>query len=107
MSHNADFATAPLFAILAKFHNTLVPAEVVSALKNFIGEHTFTSSTFSPPFDLYPRNITAWLAPRITIGAQTFNETVLGGPATSTNSFNPALIQWDTGNGLGWINVSI
>ncbi|CAG8981254.1 hypothetical protein HYALB_00003852 [Hymenoscyphus albidus] len=103
MSHSADFAYAPLFAILAEFHSTLVPQAVVSALTNFTGEHTFTSSTFSPPFDVYPRNITAWVDEKITIGAETFNETVIGGPATSRDSFNPALIQWDTGNGIGWI----
>lgn len=107
MSHSADFAYAPMFAILADFHNTLVPDAVVSALTTFIGEHTFTSSTFSPPFDVYPRNITAWVAESITIGAETFNETVIGGPAASKDSFNPALIQWDTGNGIGWINVSL
>ena len=106
MSHSADFAYAPLFAVLGKFHSTLVPAEVVSALTTFTGEHMFTSSTFSPPFDIYPRNITSWIAENITIGAETYNETVIGGPATNPNTFNPALIQWDTGNGVGWINVS-
>lgn len=84
----------------------MIPSDVVGRLSNFSGEHTFTSSTFSPPFDIYPRNITAWLAPNISIGAETFNETVIGGPATNPNTFNPAVIQWDTGNGVGWCNVS-
>jgi len=105
MSHDADFATAPLFAVLSSFHSTLVPEDVVAALTTFRGEHTFTSSTFSPPYDAYPRNITAWLASNITIGAESFNETAVGGPALNTNTFNPALIQWNTGNGIGWINV--
>lgn len=105
MSHNADFATAPLFAVLSSFHSTLVPEDVVAALTTFRGEHTFASSTFSPPYDAYPRNITAWLAPNITIGAESFNETGVGGPALNTNTFNPALIQWNTGNGIGWLNV--
>ena len=105
MSHSADFAYAPLLAILAEFHSTLIPSEVVDKLNTFQGEHTFTSSTFSPPFDLYPRNITAWLAPNISIGAETFNETVIGGPATNPNSFNPALIQWHTGAEVGFITV--
>lgn len=105
MSHSADFAYAPLFAVLAPFSNGLVPKSVVSALTNFTGEHTFTSTTYSPPFDVYTRNITAWIAESITIGAESFNETVIGGPATSTNSFRPAVIQWDTGNGVGWITV--
>ncbi|TVY84424.1 hypothetical protein LSUE1_G005584 [Lachnellula suecica] len=105
MSHSADFAYAPLFAILAEFHSTLVPADVVEKLTTFQGEHTFTSSTFSPPFDLYPRNITAWLAPNISIGAETFNETVIGGPAINPDTFNPALIQWYTGAEVGFITL--
>ena len=107
MSHNADFAYAPLFAVLAPFHNRLIPDSVVSALTNFTGEHTFSSTTYSPPFDVYSRNITAWIAENITIGAETFNETVIGGPATSTDSFRPAVVQWDTGNGVGWIVVRL
>ncbi|KAH8659266.1 hypothetical protein BGZ60DRAFT_382353 [Tricladium varicosporioides] len=105
MSHNADFAYGPLFAILAEFHNSLIPADVISALTVFRGEHTFTSSTFSPPFDLYPRNITAWLANNISIGAETFNETVIGGPAINPNTFNPALIQWNTEEGVAWLTL--
>ncbi|KAL3424259.1 hypothetical protein PVAG01_03540 [Phlyctema vagabunda] len=105
MSHNADFAWAPLIAILAPFHETLIPESVFPALKEFSGEHTFTSSTFSPPFDTYPRNITAWLAPNISIGAETYSENVIGGPAKNPGTFNPALIQWETGNGIGFITL--
>lgn len=105
LSHIADFAYGPLFAILAEFQNSMIPSEVFTKLSKFSGEHTFTSSAFSPPFDIYPRNITAWLAPNISIGAETFNETVVGGPATNPQTFNPAVIQWDTGNGIGWCNA--
>ncbi|KUJ08398.1 uncharacterized protein LY89DRAFT_741766 [Mollisia scopiformis] len=105
LSHIADFAYGPLFAILGEFQNSMIPSDVVTKLSNFSGEHTFTSSAFSPPFDIYPRNITAWLAPNISIGAETFNETVIGGPATNPDTFNPAVIQWDTGNGVGWCNL--
>ncbi|KAF7927944.1 hypothetical protein EAE99_005321 [Botrytis elliptica] len=105
MSHNADFAYGPLFAILSEFHNSLIPANVTDALVNFKGEHTFTSSTYSPPFDYYPRNITAWLANNISIGTETFNENVVGGPAKNQGTFNPALMQWNTGNGIGWLTL--
>ena len=105
MSHAADFAWAPLIAILAPFSETLIPEGVIPALKKFSGEHTFKSSTFSPPFDIYPRNITSWLAPNISIGAETFNETVIGGPAKNPRTFNPALIQWQTGKGVGFITL--
>jgi hypothetical protein len=106
LSHVGDFAYGPLFAILSEFQNSLIPADVVSRLTNFSGEHTFTSSAFSPPYDIYPRNITSWLAPNISIGAETFNETVIGGPAINPNTFNPAVIQWKRGTTVGWINVS-
>jgi len=103
MSHSADFAIAPLIAILADYHKTLIPIDSLSRLSNFSGEHNFTSSTFSPPFDVYPRNITSWLTHNLTIGSESFNETVIGGPAESTDSFRPAIIHWQTGNGIGWI----
>ncbi|KAK0122231.1 hypothetical protein ONS95_010484 [Cadophora gregata] len=105
LSHVADFGWGPLFAILAEFQNSIIPEDVVERLTKFSGEHTFTSSAFSPPFDIYPRNITSWLAPNISIGAETFNETVIGGPAINPNTFNPAVIQWNTGSEIGFINL--
>ncbi|KAI9836025.1 MAG: hypothetical protein M1819_001636 [Sarea resinae] len=106
MSHSADYAFGPLIAVLADFHRTLVPADVLSRLESFSGEHTFTSSAYSPPYDYQPRNITSWLAPNISIGAETFNETVIGGPAKNQDTFNPAVIQWATGKGgIGFISL--
>ncbi|QSZ33646.1 hypothetical protein DSL72_005214 [Monilinia vaccinii-corymbosi] len=105
MSHNSDFAYGPLFAILSEFHNSLIPDDVKQALGSFKGEHTFASSTYSPPFDLYPRNITAWLANNMSIGAETFNENIIGGPAKNQRTFNPALMQWNNGNGIGWLTL--
>jgi hypothetical protein len=105
MSHVADWAYGPQFAILAKFQTSLIPEAVIEKLKNFQGEHTFSSSAYSPPYDIYPRNITAWLANNISIGAETFNETVVGGPAINPGTFNPAIIQWYTGAEIGYITV--
>lgn len=105
MSHNADFEYAPLFSILAEYHESLIPANVTARLKNFSGEHTFSSSTYSPPFDYAPRNITAWLAPNISIGAETFDENVIGGPAKNPDTFNPCVVQWNTGDGVGFITL--
>jgi hypothetical protein len=107
MSHSADFAYGPLFAILGEFQLSLIPKDVLSALETFRGEHIFSSSTFSPPFDVYPRNITSWLAPNISIGAETFDENVIGGPAKNPGTFNPAVVQWDTGAGIGFITVRV
>ncbi|KAF9637480.1 hypothetical protein BFW01_g8376 [Lasiodiplodia theobromae] len=95
MGHSGDYAYAPLIAIMAPFHNEVVPEEAVSRLTVFPGEHTVETSAFSPPYDEYPRNISAWLSDKLTIGGSTFNETELGGPALNPNTWSPAVVQWD------------
>jgi hypothetical protein len=106
MGHKDDFAIGPLVAILAPFHNTLVPNDTLSALQTFPGTHTVSTSAFSPPWDTYPRNITAWLSQNLTIGAESFSETVIGGPAQNPSSFNPAVVQWGRKDGsVGWLTL--
>ena len=105
MSHNSDFAISPLIAILSDFHNPLVPSSAMNALKEFPGEHSVNTSAYSTPYDNSPREIRAWLGEKVSIGAESFNETVVGGPAINPSTFNPAVIQWDTGTGIGWIAV--
>jgi len=106
MGHKNDFAIGPLVAILAPFHNTLVPAETLSSLNAFPGTHTVKTSAFSPPFDTYPRNISAWLSPNLTIGAESFAENVVGGPAKSQTAFTPAVVQWLRKDGtVGWLSL--
>ncbi|KAH8433579.1 uncharacterized protein LDX57_011213 [Aspergillus melleus] len=103
MSHSADFATSPLVAILSDFHNSLVPPQAIDALRVFPGEHSVNTSAYSIPYDSFPRRVDAWLGEKISIGCESFNETVVGGPAENPSTFNPAVIQWDTGAGIGWI----
>ncbi|CAO2653879.1 Nn.00g106120.m01.CDS01 [Neocucurbitaria sp. VM-36] len=106
MGHKNDFAISPLIAILAPFHNTLVPNTTLSSLSTFPGTHTVTTSAFSPPYDTYPRNITAWLSSNLTIGAESFAENVVGGPAKNPSSFNPAVAQWLRQDGsVGWLSL--
>lgn len=106
MGHKNDFAISPLVAILAPFHNTFVPEITVSSLLSFSSTHTVNTSAFSPPYDAYPRNITAWLSPHLTIGAESFAEHVVGGPAKNPSSFNPAVVQWARKDGsVGWISL--
>ncbi|ETN39092.1 uncharacterized protein HMPREF1541_05314 [Cyphellophora europaea CBS 101466] len=105
LSHSADYAWGPLFAVLADFHTALIPTEVLPKLTTFAGEHTFNSSAFSPPWDLVPRNISAWLADGISIGAESFEQTVVGGAVSNPSQFSPAAVQWDTGDGgIGFIS---
>lgn len=103
MGHSGDYAYAPLIAIMAPFHNEVVPEDAVKQLTVFPGEHTVETSAFSPPYDVYPRNITTWLSDSITIGGSTFNETRIGGPALNPNTWSPAVVQWDAGNQVGWL----
>lgn len=106
MGHKNDFAISPLIAILAPFHNTLLSNATLSALTTFPGPHTVKTSAFSPPFDTYPRNITAWISDKLTIGAESFSENVIGGPAKNPNSFNPAVVQWGRKDGsVGWLSL--
>jgi hypothetical protein len=65
----------------------------------------FNTSAQSIPYDYSPRKVNAWLGEKISIGAESFNETVVGGPAINPSTFNSAVIQWDTGAGIGWITV--
>lgn len=106
MGHKNDFAIGPLVAILAPYHNTLIPNATLSSLLNFSGTHLVKTSAFSPPYDTYPRNITAWMSPNLTIGAESFSENVIGGPAINPNSFNPAVVQWARKDGsVGWMSL--
>ena len=104
MSHAEDYAFAPCFAVLADFHRSLIPDDIVDGLTKFSGEHTFTATTYYPPIDNVPRNITTWLSEKLTIGAESFDENGLGGPSQSQESFNPAVIQWDTGSEISFIS---
>ncbi|KAF4983996.1 hypothetical protein FZEAL_701 [Fusarium zealandicum] len=105
MSHMSDYAWAPLFAVLAKSHEKMVPKEVLKGLKTFEGEHNFTASTYYPPFDTVPRNISSWLSENLTIGAESFDQIVLGGPGQNQPAFNPAVIQWNTGSEISFISL--
>ncbi|KAK7915094.1 hypothetical protein PG985_012797, partial [Apiospora marii] len=60
---------------------------------------------YYPPYDHAPRNITTWLSENITIGAESYNETVVGGPSTSQESFNPAVVQWKAGGEIGFLSL--
>ena len=106
MGHKNDFAISPLVSILAPYHNTLVPDTTLASLLAFPGTHTVRTSAFSPPFDTYPRNITAWISAELTIGAESFSENVIGGPAKNPSSFNPAVVQWARKDGsVGWMSL--
>ncbi|OLN83438.1 hypothetical protein CCHL11_03041 [Colletotrichum chlorophyti] len=104
MAHADDFEYAPLISVLAPFHDSLVPHEVVEKLQSFPGEHMYETAAFSPPHDASPRNVTAWLSANVTIGAESYNEDTLGGPREDSLQWSPAVVQWARDDGsVGYI----
>lgn len=101
----ADYAWAPLLAVLAEDHERLISQDILRGLDTFQGEHTFTASAYYPPFDTTPRNITTWLSEKLTIGAESFDEIALGGAGQNQEAFNPVVVQWDTGSEISFISV--
>jgi hypothetical protein len=104
MYHQDDFAFYPLFALSMPTMVKYLPAAAKANLLKFPGEHLYTTQAYSPPFDTYPRNITAWISENVTIGAETLAETVVGGPSINPSSFSPAVIQWSMADNIGCIS---
>ncbi|EIN14701.1 hypothetical protein PUNSTDRAFT_81236, partial [Punctularia strigosozonata HHB-11173 SS5] len=102
-NHYSDAAIIPLLAIISASHDTLVAPSVVQYLKKLEGNHTWTGNAYSPPFDYATsgsqRNYTVWQEEGLSIGAMEINEARVGGPAINNQTFNPAVVQWDTGIG--------
>ncbi|GIZ39489.1 hypothetical protein CKM354_000287100 [Cercospora kikuchii] len=100
IAHNDDFEIGPLVAILTKYHvqQGWVGEKVMRSLTEFEdpGEEgrLFTASAYSYAYDHVPRNITSWISANLTIGAESFDMNVVGGPARNPSQFNPAVAQW-------------
>ncbi|KAI0018936.1 hypothetical protein F4780DRAFT_477393 [Xylariomycetidae sp. FL0641] len=105
MSHSADYPWGVLIASLADYHASLLPEGIHANLSSFSGEHVFEAQAYYPPYDKTPRNITTWLSENLTIGAESYEETNVGGPSESQTSFNPAVIQWTTGDEVAFISL--
>ncbi|KAI5294292.1 hypothetical protein KEM52_004325, partial [Ascosphaera acerosa] len=92
MMHANDFSFFPLIALSVPEMVKYLPSDAQKKLEKFSGEHQFKAQAYSPPFDTYPRNITAWISENITIGAETVAEQQIGGPAANPNQFSPAVV---------------
>lgn len=102
-THSDDFEIAPLLAAILPYHHTLVPQDAWEKLVSFPGEHTYTTAAYSPPYDLARRNATTWLSDNITIGAESFDQSVVGGFSINPSSWSPAVTQWKRSDGsVGW-----
>lgn len=106
LSHADDFVNAPLMAVLSDFQKSLISEDALSRLRTFPGEHTYTGHAYAPPADNEPRNISAWLSANLTIGTQSFNQSVIGGYSEDPSSFSPSVVQWlRPGGSVGYFNL--
>lgn len=106
MTHADDFELAPVIAVLSEFHKTLLPSTVLSRLGSFMGEHTYSGHTYAPPADYEPRNITTWISANLTIGTDSFNQSVVGGYSEDSTSYSPSVVQWiRPGGSIGYFNL--
>ncbi|KAI1872325.1 uncharacterized protein JN550_004044 [Neoarthrinium moseri] len=123
MAHADDFEYAPIIAVLAPFHDSLVPEDVKKKFRSFPGDHMVETAAFAPPGDAAVRNITSWVASNLTMGAMSF----LDDPKNWDHSsqWNAAVTQWgrfdgsvgyftlyptvhalDSEVGQGWMNLT-
>ncbi|GIJ97904.1 hypothetical protein Aspvir_000010 [Aspergillus viridinutans] len=106
MTHAGDFEISPIIAVLSNFHKKLVPDYVLSRLTSFSCEHTYTGHAYAPPADYEPRNITTWLSANLTIGTDSFNQSVVGGYSKDSTSFSPSVVQWiRSDESIGYFNL--
>ena len=101
MAHADDFEYTPVIAILADFHNKLVPQETKDKFKCFTEDHWYNATAYYPPRDLSPRNITLWNSANLTVGAESYAEN-----STLGDQFNPAVVQWKRYDGsIGYMTL--
>ncbi|KAL4944978.1 hypothetical protein BDV06DRAFT_232159 [Aspergillus oleicola] len=106
MAHADDFEIAPVIAVVADYHKSLVSSEVISRLESFEGEHTYSGHAYAPPADYEPRNITTWVSKNLTIGTQSFNQRAIGGFSEDSSSFSPSVVQWlRSDDSVGYFNL--
>ncbi|KAF7187441.1 hypothetical protein HII31_11330 [Pseudocercospora fuligena] len=94
VGHIDDFEIGPLIAIMADYHKTFVTEKTLNALTSFGDSRLVHRSAYSPAFDHVPRNYSTFVSPKLTIGAQSFSENVVGGPSINPGKFNPVVVQW-------------
>lgn len=106
-AHRDDYEFGPLIAVLGPYALGLASEEAVAALHTFPDDgHWYNTSVISPAYDLERRNISIWNSPNLTIGAESFVENVVGGPAVNPEQFNPAVVQWLRSDGsVGFLTL--
>lgn len=105
-THADDFEIAPLLSAILPYHQSLIPEEAKAKLATFPGEHIYKTAAYAPPADYKIRNVTTWLNDYITIGAESFDQDVVGGFSINPPNWTPAIAQWLRSDGsvgfLSW-----
>ncbi|CAK4031668.1 Hypothetical predicted protein [Lecanosticta acicola] len=106
VAHVDDLEIGPLIAILSPYHERFIGSNALKAFTSFPGTHVVHSSAYSPAYDHSQRNTTTFLSANLTIGVESFDENVVGGPNINQASFNPMVIQWLKNDGkTGFITL--
>ena len=108
VAHRDDYEFGPLIAVLGPYALGLASREDIAALTTFPGDGTrwYNTSVISPAYDEVRRNVSIWNSPHLSIGAESFRENVIGGPAVNREQFNPAVVQWLRSDGsVGFLTL--
>ncbi|KAF9266152.1 hypothetical protein L218DRAFT_956528 [Marasmius fiardii PR-910] len=106
VAHVDDFEIGGLISILSNYHRQFVSDHALNSLTEFQGSRLVHRTAYSPPYDNVPRNITTWVSGDLMIGAQSFNENVIGGPSINPSQFNPVAVQWQRKDGyIGFLSL--
>lgn len=107
VAHRGDYEFGPLIAVLGPYALDLATEDTIAALRTFPDAgHWYNTSVISPAYDNVPRNISIWNSPNLSIGAESFSENVVGGPAVNPEQFNPAVVQWTRSDGsVGFLTL--
>lgn len=106
--HYTDAALVPLQMIVAPYVQQDITRELKEKFVK-LTPHEYKPLSKFPPHDKAPREYSFHLDHGLSLGGITFDEDQVGGPKGAVEQFNPAVIQWDSGNhggGVGWISVS-
>lgn len=105
--HYTDAALLPMQMMVAPY----VQRDITPDLRRkFIQlePHVYKPLSIFPPHDKVPREYSFYVGEGLNVGGVTFDEDQVGGPKGAIEQFNPAVVQWDSGDhggGVGWISV--
>jgi hypothetical protein len=105
--HYTDAALIPMQMIVAPYVERDITPDLARKFVE-LEPHVYKPVSIFPPHDKVPREYSFYVGKGLSVGGITFDEDQVGGPKGAIEQFNPAVIQWDSGDhggGVGWISV--